>query len=109
MVGFDAGEAFDAQAEDSYDVAGAGRPESWGVGVAEDMMCFCEGKWSDAMNIRVERQRKSKRISSAETEMVKRSCRRFRWLLKSLSRLTIRSQDPKSDVNPRPRHSGTLA
>ena len=38
MVGFDEEEVFDSDDEDRYGVAGAGRPESWGVGVAEDIV-----------------------------------------------------------------------
>lgn len=38
IVGFDADEDFGANGEASCGVAGAGRPESWGVGVADDMM-----------------------------------------------------------------------
>jgi hypothetical protein len=40
IVGFDEDEVFGANGEDLYGVAGAGRPESWGVGVAEDIMSY---------------------------------------------------------------------
>jgi hypothetical protein len=38
IVGFEADDVFGADDVDWYGVAGAGRPESWGVGVADDML-----------------------------------------------------------------------